>query len=76
MGSRKTSNLELIKVEFDRHRYHQQRDMIIWCERNFGLGEYSDQQTSKRWTWVSIFGSTIFYFKDSQDACLFSLMWS
>jgi hypothetical protein len=75
MGSGKTQNLELIQFEFGKDRYHEQREMIRWCEQNFGLGSYYPD-TDKNWHWNSMFGSTFFYFKDTKDAMIFSLKWS
>ncbi len=77
MGSGKTQNLDLIELQFDKDRYHLQRDMVQWCEQNLGPGGYTgvDPYTST-WSWNSMFGSTFFYFKNERDATLFSLKWS
>lgn len=76
MGSGETQNLGIIRFEFGKDRYQEQREMVRWCEQNFGLGQYSNTVEKTRWTWDSIFGSTFFYFKDGEDAVLFSLKWS
>ena len=75
MGSGSTQDLDVIKFHFDKDRYHEQREMVRWCEQNFGLGGYFPEP-NQRWRWDSMFGSTFFYFKDERDATLFSLKWS
>lgn len=70
--------MELIRISFDKDRYHEHLEMISWCEKNLGEGGYysftKNPETAK-WAIESMFGSTHFFFKDSKDAVLFGLTW-
>lgn len=77
----------MIEVIFDRHRYHEHRDMSQWCQDNFGVGcwgqldgpeRYGINRTGQeRWSYEwNGFGAFKFQFRDEQDAMLFSLRWS
>lgn len=78
MGGRGTQNMELIRISFDKDRYHQQQDMYIWCEENLGPGGYygfTRNPTEAKWSIESMFGNTHFFFLHPKDAVLFSLIW-
>jgi len=64
----------LIEFEIDRDRYQEQREIVRWCEQNFGLSNYNPTG-DRSWHWDSMFGNTFFYFKKERDAILFSLKW-
>lgn len=68
----------MICIEFGKDRYHQQNDMILWCKDNIGSGGWQVPMalTDHKWKIESMFGSSFFYFRDEQDAVLFSLKWS
>ena len=78
MGSGGTPDMELIRFSFGKDRYHQQLDMIEWCEKNIGTGGYysftRNPETAK-WAIESMFGNTHFFFSDPKAALLFSLTW-
>lgn len=71
-----------ITVEFDKRRYHEQREMIEWCREYFGAHKY-DWMYSEPLSWEGLgtwgvstmFGNTFFYFKNKNDAMWFKLRW-
>ena len=70
--------MELIRISFGKDRYHQQREMASWCEKNLGDGGYyafTHRPNTARWAIESMFGSTHFFFRDSKDAVMFGLTW-
>ncbi len=70
--------MELIRLSFGKDRFHEQRDMLSWCEENFGDGGYysfTKNPDTARWSIDSMFGNTHFFFRDSKDAVLFGLKW-
>jgi hypothetical protein len=70
--------MELIRFSFSKDRFHQQREMIDWCETKLGPGGYyaftRDPENAK-WSIDSMFGHTHFFFIDPKDALMFSLTW-
>lgn len=70
--------MELTRISFGKDRYHQQREMLDWCETNLGDGGYfafTKNPDHARWSVESMFGSTHFFFKEEKDAVLFGLIW-
>jgi hypothetical protein len=70
-------------ITFDKTRYHQQGEMIKWCAKNIGNGEWvwGSPETweglgDRVWVINSSFGYTTFDFKNSEDLVLFTLRWS
>lgn len=70
--------MELIRFSFGKDRFHEQMDMIKWCEKKLGSGGYyaftKDPENAK-WSIDSMFGNTHFFFKNPKDAVLFGLTW-
>ena len=75
MGSGNAQNMELIRISFDRDHYHLQNDMIDWCQKKFGYGHWNRNIGENKWSVESMFGHTHFYFREEQDAVLFTLTW-
>jgi hypothetical protein len=70
--------MELIRLSFGKDRFHEQRDMLSWCEKNLGLGGYyafTKDPENARWAIESMFGNTHFFFRNPKDAVLFGLIW-
>lgn len=66
----------MIEIRFDNTRYHQQREMRIWCEDNFGDGRWgSIFEDTDRWMMDGAFGNTSVFFRDEEDANWFILRW-
>jgi hypothetical protein len=72
----------MIEVVFEKDRYHTIGTMERWCAENIGLGGwvYGDpddwEEGKRKWAITSIFGRTTFYFKDDEDATMFTLRWT
>lgn len=71
-----------IEIKFSKRRYHEQDDMHAWCIKNIGKGGWSyttpsswDELHERRWVMHSMFGSTTFAFRHSDDATAFKLVW-
>ena len=76
----------MIEFMFNKHRYHEHRDMMQWCQDNFGDGCWGGLDEPERhgvartgrerwgYTWNG-FGNFGFQFCNEQDAMLFSLRW-
>lgn len=63
-------------ISLGRDRYHQQEEMIAWCEEHIGIGAWwSGRPTGMDWSIECVFGRTTFWFKHDSDAVLFSLKW-
>lgn len=68
-------------VIVDKGQYHQQREMIQWCEEFVGKGCWTWEPPLMfegmyvDWTVCCTFGTTVFSFKDSKQATLFRLKW-
>lgn len=64
-----------IQVVVPREIFWDQKDHIVnWCTQN--IGPYNlDWSNPEFWSYHTIFGAGIFYFKNSQDALMFSLRW-
>jgi hypothetical protein len=67
-------------ITFDRDRYHQQEEMISWCNAHIGLGTWwtglTELPTSMSWALDCLHGRTTFWFDNDSDALLFALRWS
>ena len=67
------------EVTYGKDRYHQHREMEMWCKKNIGEGRWTHGEPS-RWddnTWVmwSMFGNTTFCFKNPEDLINFKNTW-
>ena len=69
----------LIKVNFDKGRYHLVTKMEEWCHQRIGPGGWvypdPDDWCTRRWAVSATFGNTVFYFKNQVDATVFALRW-
>lgn len=70
-------------ITLNNTRYHQQNEMISWCEQHIGKGGWTwgipeIWEGLDDWIWAicSLYGYTTFSFKNSQDFVLFTLRWS
>lgn len=70
-------------ITFGKDRYHQNRAMEQWCEKNIGPGCWAFGKANtwqgmddKLWTIDSMFGNTTFSFKNDKDCTLFLLRWA
>lgn len=70
------------EVRFGKDRYHQQREMEVWCLECIGNGGWSystpktwDGMAGNLWVMHSMFGHTTFAFKNEADASMFILKW-
>ena len=74
---------DMNEIQFGKDRYHQQGDMIAWCQKNVGNGGWT-YGTPKVWegmndnVWVvwSMFGNTTFVFKEPKHLSMFILKWA
>ena len=62
------------KVHLDRSRWHELRNIIEWCNKNFGEGGHPSLGDNI-WILETAFGNSTFAFSNSQDATYFVLMW-
>lgn len=71
-------------IQFGKDKYHLQGEMANWCKTqlgqnpNYGDWVYDEPKTWEglgTWCMSSMFGTTIFYFKDESDATMFALKW-
>lgn len=70
--------MDLIRrVSFSKDRYHQQVEMINWCEQHCGEGGWSafSRNENARWSVDGMFGHTHFFFKEEKDLVLFTMRW-
>ena len=79
MGSGSTQDLVVTKVTLGKERYHQQEEIVRWCKQNLGPGGWNRSlvlnATGDLWRVDSMFGSTMFWFKDERHYLLFCLKW-
>ena len=72
--------IEIYEIEFGKDRYHQLREMAEWLRQNIGAGGWvhtdPDDWDERNWAMSSIFGNSVFYFKNQADATAFTLRWS
>lgn len=61
-------------ITFNNQRYHSNSAMEIWCAENIGKGSWIERE-DHRWHTESMFGNTIFKFKDERDLAWFILRW-
>lgn len=73
------------EITFGKNRYHQQRDMEEWCQKNIGKGlwiygrpgpETWEGMGNNLWAMWTMFGNTTFVFKNARDYTFFLLKWS
>ena len=62
------------EIKFGKDRYSQVSQMKTWCETNIGEGGWKHTDEGL-WIIDQMFGNTFFFFKNSQDAVMFSLRW-
>ena len=62
------------KVKLDREMWSSLRDIVEWCNTNFGEGGHPSLGDS--WKFETAFGYSTFSFRKSQDATHFALMWT
>jgi hypothetical protein len=72
----------MIEIELGKDRFHLNKEMESWCVENIGRNSPGnwvfanpDNWHERKWAMSSQFGNTTFYFRDEQDAILFSLRW-
>lgn len=63
------------QVKLDRSRWSELRDIISWCNENFGEGGHPSIGDNI-WTLETVFGHSTFSFSNSKDASYFALMWT
>lgn len=70
-------------ITLNNTRYHQQNEMISWCEQHIGKGGWTYYRPKiweglDGWIWTvwSQFDNTTFNFKHSEHLVLFTLRWS
>ena len=67
----------MIKVSFDKDKYHLQNEMREWCRNAFGPGMWCNPKDhTNTWGWETAFGHTQYYFKHEHEASAFMLRWS
>jgi hypothetical protein len=71
----------MIEVVFEKDRYHTIKTMEKWCRENIGVGGWvyadpKDWEEERKWAMSSAFGRTTFYFRDGEDATMFTLRWT
>jgi hypothetical protein len=71
----------MIEIVFEKDRYHTIGTMERWCRENIGVGGWvyadpKDWEEERKWAMSSAFGRTTFYFRDDEDATMFTLRWS
>lgn len=74
-----------VKLAYGKEFYHLQGQMINWCEKHVGPNpphsdwawdNITDWNREGSWAIRSMFGITLFYFKNERDATMFVLRWS
>lgn len=55
-------------------RYHEQSDMIRWCQSAFGQARKS-YNPEGIWTYDQIFGTCRFSFKEAKHLTWFKIIW-
>jgi len=70
--------MEITRVSFGKDRYHQQSEMIAWCESRFKNGGWRAMTADSKAEWAvdSMFGNTHFFFRNPKDLVIFSLRWT
>ena len=71
----------MIEIVFEKDRYHTIKTMEKWCRENIGVGGWvyadpKDWEEERKWAMSSAFGRTTFYFRDGEDATIFTLRWT
>jgi len=64
------------QVHFERDRYHEVEDMIVWCVRQLGEGGLYTSNKDKQWALITAFGKSSWLFKNQDDATMFALRWA
>ena len=69
-----TDNITTVK--FGKKFYHMHADMIRWCYEAVGPGGWGHTYTNDYSSWMITcnLGDTIFYFRNSEDALAFKLI--
>ena len=52
------------------------KDGVAASDAEIWLGETMGIYKGRRWTFIILFGSVEFYFKDGKDAIMFALRWA
>jgi len=52
------------------------KDVVAASDAEIWLGETMGIYKGRRWTFIILFGSVEFYFKDEKDAVFFKLRWA
>jgi len=78
MGRGRSSHMEINRVSFGKDRFHQQSEMIAWCESHSKNGGWRAMSADSEAEWAvdSMFGATHFFFRNPKDLVLFSLRWT
>lgn len=63
------------QVRINKDQYHELAEMSRWCSLNIGPGGYLNHKTNV-WYMETMFGNSVFYFKNGHDATAFALKWS
>lgn len=68
------------KITFGRDRYHQAEDMIEWCRKYIGEGDWNRHYADylhgvNLWEVDQMFGNTTFRFADAKDYSKFIVKW-
>lgn len=77
------NNAVTLTVTFGKNRYHEHIEMVDWCKKHCGLGQWISNRPNSwvefenvNWLVDSMFGNTNFYFKDSKHLAMFVLRWA
>ncbi len=62
------------QVHFEKNRYHQIQEMVVWCHGNVGDGGYIGRKNDA-WILITAFGKSSWLFKNQKDATMFALRW-
>lgn len=69
----------MTELKLGREYYHLQREIMDWCYKNIGNGDWADkgmmEDRNFKWGVSSMFGNTFLTFRDDRDASLFVLKW-
>lgn len=68
----------MVEIRLGYDKFHQQREIIEWCDQILGPGKkvwYPPNEWKTNWTWTTGFGSTFFFFRNPRDATIFTLRW-
>jgi len=64
------------QIHFEKDRYHQIEDMVVWCVKQLGEGGFYTSNKNKRWALITAFGKSSWLFKNQDDATMFALRWA